>query len=98
MMAERKNSLRVSLGSGFVRESLVEGKRILIERKQSLYLFSFFDCWLYERKRTSIERKQSSFLFSFLGFGCGECDDTLCLGGMYRQNKKITITTFNLWS
>ena len=66
--------MRVGLGSGFVRESLVEGKRILIEKKTMIV-----GC--RKGKRILIERKQSSFLFSFLAVGCRECDDTLCLGG-----------------
>ena len=44
--AERKKSLRVGLGSGIVRESLVEGKRILIEKKTIFVSIFVLDCCL----------------------------------------------------
>ena len=43
---EKKNSLEVGLGSGFVRESLVEGKRILIEKRTIFGSIFVLDCLL----------------------------------------------------
>ena len=37
--------MRVGLGSGFVRESLVEGKRILIEKKAIFVSIFVLDCF-----------------------------------------------------
>ena len=36
----------VGLGSGFVRERLIEGKRILIDKKTIFISIFVLDCWL----------------------------------------------------
>ena len=71
-----KNVIEGWFGVLFVRESLVEGKRISIEKETIFVSIFVLDCCLQEGKK-DIDRKEAIFISIFvLCVGFRDCDDT----------------------
>lgn len=70
----------------WLRESIAEGERMLIERKQFTFIFSFLIIFCRKGKGILIEKKQTSFI-SFLMASCRK-------GKGYSIDTKETIFIF----